>query len=252
MSNTGLSSQEYTFDCSARYNVAYTNPPSRILPPPIRVELASFRMTAIDVPASRGTSRILVDVFMRKYRVTFDVKERRGQLAVEFGDDPPGGLFTLSAHQKPARLTSAKIAKITPPIWNKVRERTSAEPHDVSAAPPLDHCLQRYSRVHLHRGETRSGKAECEATWCGWRTFPNMAAKGECEDTRCFCRTSPGSLPSFQQGCRMALLLLGLTRKPRGRVRLSMTRAQTPVTRGKTKDAHATSRTSPQFTNEEF
>ena len=155
LSNTGLSSQEYTFDCSATYNVAYTNPPRRILRPPIRVELASFRMTVIDVPAIRGTSRILVDVFMRKYRVKFDVKECRGQLTVEYGDDSPGGLSTLSAHQMahggviphsssselsahqmPARLTSAKIARITPPVWGKVRERTSAKPHDVAAAPP--------------------------------------------------------------------------------------------------------------------
>ena len=48
----------------------------------------------------------LVDDFMRKYPVKFDVKECmkhysrcRGQLAVECGDDPPGGLSTLSAHQ---------------------------------------------------------------------------------------------------------------------------------------------------------
>ena len=188
---------------------------------------ASFKMTANDVPAIRGTSRILVDVFMRKYRMKFDVKECRGQPAVECGDEPPGGLSTLrahqmahggnishpssselSAHQMPARLTSARIAKTTPPIWGKVRERTSAKPHDVAAAPPLDHCLRRYSRVHLRRrqrcgdGETRSGKAECEATWCGWRTSPNLPGKGECEDTRCVCRTSPGSLPSLQQGCR--------------------------------------------------
>ena len=40
----------------------------------------------------------LDDVFMRKYRVKLDVKECRGQLAVECGDDPPGGLSTLSAH----------------------------------------------------------------------------------------------------------------------------------------------------------
>ena len=52
--------------------------------------------------------------------------------------------------------------------------------NDVSAAPPLDHCLQRYSRVHLHRGErygdgeTCLGKAECEATRCGWRTSPEF------------------------------------------------------------------------------
>ena len=90
---------------------------------------------AIDIPAIRGTTRILVDVFMRKYRVKFDVKECSGQVAVECGDDPPGGLSTLSAHQMahsgviphsssselsahqmPARLTSAKIGKITPPI----------------------------------------------------------------------------------------------------------------------------------------
>ena len=56
-------------------------------------------MTAIDVPAIRGTSRILADVFMRKYCVKFDVKECRGELAVECGDDPLGGLSTLSAHQ---------------------------------------------------------------------------------------------------------------------------------------------------------
>ena len=103
----------------------------------------------------------LVDVFMRKYRVKFDVKECMkhfsrcgGQRAVECGDDPPGGLSTLSAHQmahggviphsssselgahqRLARVTSAKIAKITPPIWGKVREKTSAKPRDVAAAP---------------------------------------------------------------------------------------------------------------------
>ena len=73
----------------------------------------------------------LVDVFMRKYRVKFDVKECRGQLAVVCGDDPPGGLSTLSAHQMahggdiphsssselsahqmPARLTSAKLQRL--------------------------------------------------------------------------------------------------------------------------------------------
>ena len=54
--------------------------------------------------------------------------------------------------------------------------------------------------------------------------------------------------------------LLGRTRKARGRVRLSISRvlmglstthAPTPVMRGKTKDAHATSRTSPQFTRKQ-
>ena len=80
----------------------------------------------------------LVDVFMRKYRVKFDVKECmkhylrcRGQLAVECGDDPPGGLSTLSAHpmahggviphsssselsahQMLARLTCAKLQRL--------------------------------------------------------------------------------------------------------------------------------------------
>ena len=112
LSNTGLSSQEYTFDCSATYNVAYTSPLRRILRPPIRVDLASFRMTAIDVPAIRGTSRILADVFMRKYCVKFDVKECRGELAVECGDDPLGGFSTLSAHQMPARLTSARLQRL--------------------------------------------------------------------------------------------------------------------------------------------
>ena len=65
-----------------------------------------FGLTAIDVPAIRGTSWILVDVFMRKCRVKIDVKECvkhysrcGGQRAVECGDDPPGGLSTLSAHQ---------------------------------------------------------------------------------------------------------------------------------------------------------
>ena len=62
-------------------------------------------LTAIDVPAIRGTSWILVDVFMRANRVTFDETEctkhfsrRGGHRAVECGDDPPGGLSTLSAH----------------------------------------------------------------------------------------------------------------------------------------------------------
>ena len=80
----------------------------------------------------------LVDVFMRKYRVKFDVKQCMkhysrctGQLAVECGDDPPGGLSTLSAHQMahggviphsssselsahqmPARKTSAKLQRL--------------------------------------------------------------------------------------------------------------------------------------------
>ena len=59
------------------------------------------------------------------------MKECRGQLAVECGDDPPGGLCTLSAHQMahggviphsssselsahqmPARLTSSKLQRI--------------------------------------------------------------------------------------------------------------------------------------------
>ena len=67
----------------------------------------------------------------RKYRVKFDVKKCRGQLAVECGDDPAGGHSTLSAHQMapggviprsssselsahqmPARLTSAKLHRI--------------------------------------------------------------------------------------------------------------------------------------------
>ena len=102
---------------------------------------------------------------MRKFRVKFDEKECGGQLAVECGDDPPGGLSTLSAHQMahggviphsssselsahqmPTRLTSAPghdgeghtSTKITPPIWGKDRERTSARTHDVSAAPHPD------------------------------------------------------------------------------------------------------------------
>ena len=70
---------------------------------------------------------------------------------------------------------------------------------------------------------------------------PNLPG---CEDTRCVCRTSPGSLPSFQQGCRGGLGLLGRTRKPWGRARLSvprvlvgpgMMRAPTAVTRLKTR-----------------
>ena len=131
---------------------------------------------------------------MRKYRVKSDVKKCMkhflrcgGQRAVECGDDPPGGLSTLSAqqmahggviphsssselsaHQMLARVTSAKgyLAMMATVIslqelrllFGAKTGKGRARGHDVSAAPS-----------------------------------PNLSEKGECEDTRCVCRPSPGS-----------------------------------------------------------
>ena len=86
-SNTISSSQEYTFDCTATHNSAHT------------VGGVNYELIVKDL-AIRGTSWILVDVFMRKYRVKFDVKECMkyysrcgGQRAVECGDDPARWTF---------------------------------------------------------------------------------------------------------------------------------------------------------------
>ena len=107
-----LSRREYTVDCTATLNSAYTvgGVNYELIEKDLAISFSSGAsvsgLTAIDVPAIRGMSWILVDVFMRKYRLKFDVKECMrhfsrcgGQQAVECGDDPPGGLSTLSAHQ---------------------------------------------------------------------------------------------------------------------------------------------------------
>ena len=134
-------------------------PLRRILRPP---ELASFRMTAIDVPAIRGTSRFFVDEVLREIRregVQRSTGSRvrrwpaRWTFHAERSSDHHGGVIPhssspeLSAYQMPARLTSARIAKLKPPIWGKVRERTSAKPHHVAAAP-----LPNLSRKAVERG----------------------------------------------------------------------------------------------------
>ena len=140
-----------------------TSSSRRILRSPSRVELP----LGIDGDRRSSSRKVvdLVDVFMRKFRVKIDVKECMkqfsrcgGQRAVECGDDPPGGLATfsarqlahggviphfssseLSAHQMPARMTSAKG---TSPCWR----RSS---------------LYKNYASHLRQ---RPGKDECEAT----------------------------------------------------------------------------------------
>ena len=175
----------------------------------------------------------LVDVFMRKYRVKFDVKECmehysrcRGQLAVECGHDPPGGLSTLSAHQIPARLISAKgyLAMMT-----KV--------------------------ISLHRlrllfgAKIGKGRVRC---FLMWLPHHSRLGKGvERGHMTCLPHLS-WVLTVFSTRMSWGLALLGWTRKPWGRVRLSISRvlvglsmmhAPTPVMRVKNKRA---SRTSPQ------
>ena len=226
-------------------------------------------MTANDVPAIRGTSRILVDVFMRKYRVKFDVKECRGQLAVECGDDPPGGLSTLSAHQMAhggliphssssvlsahqmfVWLTSARIAKTTPPIW----ERTSAKPHDVAAAPPPNlsrkgvergrmMCLPQLSWITAFNDTVESTNTEENATETGKHVRERLSARphGVAGAPHRICPGKESARKHDVSAAPPSVLYRLFTKDVMG-----PTHAPTPVMHGK-KDAHATSRTSPQF-----
>ena len=164
-----------------------------------------------------------------------------GQRAVECGDDPAGGLSTLSAHQMahggvvphsssselsahhlPARDDRCKrylamMATVIP--GRRTKTGKGRVPGHMTCLPlfPLDHHLQRYGRVarcvhgqwlRLHQGE-RYGVS-----------YKTRLGKAECEDTRCVFRTSSRSSPSFQRGLSWGLGLLGQTRKPLGRVRL--------------------------------
>ena len=78
-STTIFASQEYTVDCSATNNVAYTvgGVDYELTEKDLVISFSGgtslFGLTAIDFPALRGPSWILVDVFMRKSCVKFDV-----------------------------------------------------------------------------------------------------------------------------------------------------------------------------------
>ena len=170
----------------------------------------------------------LIDVFMRKCRVKFDVKECRGQLAVECGDDPLGGLstlsahqmahggviphtrsFELSAHQMPTRLTSAKLQRL---------------------------------RL-LFGAKTREGRVRGHMMWLPHH--PGLGKGVERGHTMCLPHLTR-ILTVFTTKMSWGLGLLGRTRKPWGRVQFSiprvlvgpsMKRALTPVMRVKNKRA---------------
>ena len=192
-------------------------------------------LTAIDVPAIRGTSWILVDVFMRKYRVKFDVTECMkhysmcgGQRAVECGDDPSGGFSTRSAHQMSARddLWKGKLAMMATLIpRQKLRLLFGAKTGKVRVRGHMT-CLPHLSRIITFNDTSFQ---QCRGAWDCWdrRFFNNVVGSG----------------------------IVGTDAKALGRVRLSisrvlvglsMMRAATPVMRVKRK-AHTTSRTSRQF-----
>ena len=247
LSITSLSSQEYNcrLHCHAQFRIHRRRCQLRAhregsCDLPLEWNLL-LGLTAIDVPAIRGTSWILVDVFMRKYRVKFDVKgctkhfsRCGGQRAVECGDDPPGGLSTLSAHQvahggvishsssselsahqMPARLTSGKgtwelwrlssLFKNTPPIRGKDRERMSG-----------GHMMWLPHHTRLGKGVERGHMMWLAHLTRFFTVFSTMLSWG--------------------------LGLLGRTREPLGSVRLSISRvlvglsmmhAPTPVMRVK-------------------
>ena len=153
-----------------------------------------------------------------------------GQRAVECGDDPPGGLSTLSAHQ---------IA------------HGGVVPHSSS------------SELSAHQMRARDdlwkGKPAMMATMIPRQKlrllFGAKTGKGRVRRHMMWLPHHSRIFTVFSTRLSWGLGLLGHTRKPLGRIRLSISRvlvelsvmhAPTPVMRVKRK-AHTTSRTSRQF-----
>ena len=162
----------------------------------------------------------LVDVFMRKYRVKFDVKECMkhfsrcgGQRAVECGDDPPGGLSTLSAHQMAHGGVIPHSSSSELGAHQRLARVTSAKGYLAMMAPVVPRRRKKFGK-----GVER-GRMMCPPHLLRFFTV-------------------------FSTRLSWGLGLLGQTRKPLGRVRLSISRvlvglstmhAPTPALRTKDK-----------------